>query len=61
MDPPEHDLLDILSAGEAEDLDDQADQNATIQDNFVTPPPVLTIGSVLDTLLKVKSGWLTKV
>ena len=56
MDLPDHDLLDILSAGEADELDDQADQNTTNQDNFETPPPVLTIGSVLDTLLKLKSG-----
>ena len=60
MDPPEHDLLDILSAGEDDELGDQADQNATNQDNFETPPPVLTIESVLDTLLKLKSGLLTK-
>jgi hypothetical protein len=67
MDPPDEELyqddyLEILSVASDEDDEQsrdettQLDQPATNEDNFETPPPVLTIGSVLDQLPKLKTG-----
>ena len=48
--------MDVLSVGSDGEDDQGGSQPGGHNYNVETPPPVLTIGSVLDQLPKVKSG-----
>ena len=48
--------MDVLSVGSDDEDDQGGSQTVGHIDNVETPPPLLTIGSVLDQLPKLKSG-----